>query len=163
MAAVEFVTSPTVSCAFKSSICCPAWSASNLASACSWSYESWRVRCCSRSCSHSRLERKCGRLVSALRQQIRRSLYAAPCLPDFVELELCADQTARELVHLSLLLSLTFSELILHSCQLIIGWLQDQTQITDLTPQNWKERKKRHHGTGLYLTIVQVSKGPGSK
>lgn len=56
------MSSLTVSSAFSSSIfccpscsCCLAWSASNLASACSWSNESCRVRCCSRSCSHSSL------------------------------------------------------------------------------------------------------------
>lgn len=57
-----------MSCAFSLSIscclscsCCLAWSASNLASACSWSNESCSVRCCSRSCSHSSLEWRHGR------------------------------------------------------------------------------------------------------
>lgn len=57
------MSSQTVSCVFSSSTscclscsCCLAWSASNLASAWSWSNESCRVRCCSRSCSHSSLE-----------------------------------------------------------------------------------------------------------
>lgn len=63
MAKVEVMSSLTVSCAFSSSIscclsfsCCRAWSASNFASAWSWSHESCSVRCCSRSCSHSSLE-----------------------------------------------------------------------------------------------------------
>lgn len=42
------------------------------------------------------------------------------CLPDFVELEPCANQTARELGHLPLLLCLTISEFILYSSQILI-------------------------------------------
>lgn len=54
---------PTMSCALRLSTswylscsCCFVWSASNLASAWTWSNESCSVRCCSKSCSHSSLQ-----------------------------------------------------------------------------------------------------------
>lgn len=58
--------------------------------------------------------------VSTYKQLIKTSQNPESCLLDFVKLELCADQTARELVHLSLLLILAIAELILHSGQLLI-------------------------------------------
>lgn len=48
------------------------------------------------------------------------------CLLHFVKLELCADQTVGELAHLSLLLGLAVSQLVLCSGQLFIGRLQHQ-------------------------------------
>lgn len=63
-------------------------------------------------------------------------------LPDFVELELGADQVAGEPTHLLLMLTLSFSEPVLHRGQLLVGRLQDQTQILDLAPQNCKSERK---------------------